>query len=92
MIGMSLTTLSRPINDFMIVRLFGARSAFSFAESAVARMRSEEGGVGMQAAIISGGLVLVALAVTALLRTRTNEIVNTLTVSATNAVNSLTIT
>ena len=73
-----VNTITRPINDFMVARLYGARSFTSWAEDAVARARSEEGGVGMQAAIISGGLVVLAVAVVLMLRNRGGEAIGDL--------------
>ena len=70
---MSLTTLIQPVNDFAVACLFGARSVASFVENAAVRARSEDGGIGMQAAIISGGLVIIAIGIAALMATRASE-------------------
>ena len=75
---MAITKLTQPLNDFAVARMFGARSALTFAENAAARARSEEGGVGMQAAVISGGLVVIAIAVVLVLGQAADDTVNTL--------------
>ena len=77
-----VNAVTRPINDFAVARMFGSRSALTFVENAVARARSEEGGVGMQAAIITGALVLIAVGIGVMLRQRAQQIVNTLTTVA----------
>ena len=73
-----VNTITRPINDFAVARLFGARSALSYVENAVARSRSEEGGIGMQAAIIAGVLVAAAIGVALVIRNRGADAIDAL--------------
>lgn len=79
---MTLVKLTQPVNDFAVARMFGSRSALTFAENMAARARGEDGGVGMQAAIITGALVLIAVGVAVVLAQRADDVSTSLTAPA----------
>ena len=84
-----VNTITRPINDFAVARLYGARSFTSWAEDAVARARSEEGGVGIQAAIITVAFLIAGGIVAAVIRTRATDAADAITLPVTAAYTTL---